>query len=182
MSAIITPTGRPTKGATRTKFLYKLLGEQVTGQQEEQFKGNFWTERGLDLEDEAAAAFRFQTDLEPAKIGLIYKDASKRAACSPDWLVADDAGAELKCPMAKNHLQALLTAQVPPEYLPQIQFSLWVSGRKRWYYISYHDSSLPIFIKTVEPDTKWQAAFSEHVPAFLDELAEAKSALTRLQS
>jgi hypothetical protein len=46
-------------------------------------------------------------------------------------------------------------AEVPEANIVQVQFSLWVTGRSLWYYVSFnpaHDESTDLLILTVERD------------------------------
>ena len=57
VNRIITPTGKPAKNDTSRAYMHKLLAEWALGEPVEEWQGNAWTERGLELEGEALAAF-----------------------------------------------------------------------------------------------------------------------------
>ena len=109
-------------------------------------------ERGKVLEPEAFEYFAFHTDMEPTKCGLVYRGESRMVACSPDGLVTDEAGLELKCPSAHKHLMYLARGVCPSEYWPQVQGSMYVTGRKLWWFMS-HFPNLPPFITARRAET-----------------------------
>lgn len=154
-------------------LINQLLYEQITNEPSDDFGGSYYTERGQMLEGEALAYFTLQTGLVVRSAGLVYKDVTKEAGCSPDGLVYEPnapqdeptAGLELKCPKDKTAI-AYLRASGTDKYTPQVQFSLWVTGLPYWYFMSYHPL-LPPVLQVVTKDPKWQTAFDEHVPDLL---------------
>jgi hypothetical protein len=63
--------------------------------------------------------------------------------CTPDGLIENDGGTETKCPDSKTHLYYLETLTAEnfkkecKDYYWQIQGSMYITGRKYWYFISY---------------------------------------------
>jgi len=157
----------------------ELLSEWALGYVEEGFSGNYWTERGHRYEDEARQAITAITGHPCRSTGFCWQDAAKVAGCSPDALIGDDGGAEIKCPMGRNHLSYLLAGGVPDEYRLQVQFSLWITGRDWWVFESYHPD-LPPHIVTVEPDIDCMSAFDALVPEFIANLDEARARLIEM--
>lgn len=175
---IITPkTLKPS--ASSSAYLSELLAGWALGYDEEGFLGSKWTERGHEYEGEARDAVSLMYGVEIRSVGFVYQDESRTVGCSPDGLIADMAGLELKCPMGKTHIGYLLNGGVPSEYRLQVQFSLWVTGRDYWLYSSYHPE-LPPMVIMVPPEPEVQAAFSEHVPAFVERLEVAKAELVKM--
>ena len=170
-SKILTPTGRPS--SARDEYVGKLLAEWALGEPVEEFMGTYHTERGKGLEPMALAHYRFQHDADVRKVGFVFRDADRLAGCSPDALVGEDGGLELKCPSPGNHLiwwlHGTQTGEIPKKHMPQVQFSLWVTGRKWWDWMSFHPD-LPPFLVRIAPDPKWQAALDACMPAVFDEI------------
>ena len=133
-------------------------------------------ERGKVLEPDAFNDFVFQTDMQPSKCGLVYKDERRMVACSPDGLPSLASGLELKCPGAGKHLTYLVRGVCPPDYMPQVQGCMWVTGRPSWWFMSYYPK-LPPFILHVDPDLAYQDALDLHIPTFIDELLEGRERL-----
>jgi hypothetical protein len=173
---IVTPK-RLELSAQRADYLDQLLAEWFSGEPQTEFLGTYWTERGQHLEGDALAAYDLLRDgPTPESVGVVFRDESRTASCSPDWWLAPHNGVEVKCPAFKTQVSYLRLGIVPPAYVPQIQFSIWVCGADFWDFLSYHPR-LPAVLRRVEPDQKWQDAFSAHVPVFLDELSEARQFL-----
>ena len=57
--------------------------------------------------------------------------------CSPDGLVGDDGGIEIKCSEGKSHRKIFAKKKMPTIHIPQVQGCIWVSGRKWWDFVSY---------------------------------------------
>ena len=178
-SKILTPTGR--LSSARDEYVGRLLAEYALGEPVEEFGGSFHTERGKALEPMALSHYRFQHDADVRPVGFVFRDSDRLAGCSPDGLVGDDGGLELKCPSPGNHLiwwlHGTQTGEIPKKHVPQVQFSLWVTGRKWWDWMSFHPD-LPPFLVRLAPDPKWQAALDACMPAVFDEIRAGRELLT----
>lgn len=133
--------------------------------------GNDWLERGKALEEAAVKQYEFLQDVECSEVGLCLRD-DRSAGCSPDRLVGDEGGLEIKCPSAGQHVAYLLAKELPREYRLQVQGSLWVTGRAWWDFMSYNPS-LPPFIIRVKPEPDVQAALDSVMPTFCKRLEMA---------
>jgi putative phage-type endonuclease len=135
---------------------------------EREFQGNAATEWGTYNEAGALIDFRFKTGLDVEQVGFIpFEDW---AGCSPDGLVGDDAGLEIKCPYG------LRTAHCPvpfktlaeqPHYEAQVQFSMFVTGRKRWHFFQWVPNETKL--ETVEFSQEWA---DKHIPTLRQFYAE----------
>lgn len=125
-SKIVSSTGKAsTQAAT---YMNKLLAEWLSGKPEEDYT-NGYMDRGHELEDEARDYLEFQTDLEIEKVGLVYANKRKLISASPDGLIGKDGGCEINCPIGSTQIKYLLANKLPGEYVPQVQGSLWITGR-----------------------------------------------------
>ena len=154
-SRIVTPGGK--LSASRDEYIGTLLAEWALGDTEDEFDSE-WTARGKALEPEARDFYAFHRDVAVNKVGLVYRDAERLVAASPDGLVGDEGATELKCPKASTHLRWLSVGKVPRQHMIQIQGQLWVSGRAWVDFMSYHPGLPPLIVRA-EPDEKLQAAF-----------------------
>jgi|SRR5687767_1060523 len=91
----------------------------------------------VELEKVARKLYMEKTFNSVIEVGLI-KIEGLNIACSPDGLVGDEGGLEIKCPEPQTHYKYLQLDDAPKEYIPQIQGSLWITGRKWWDFISYN--------------------------------------------
>ena len=104
-------------------------------------------------------------------MGLITDDA-ERVGCSPDGLIGEDGGIEIKCPEGPAQIRYLLAGELPPEYVAQVQGSLFVTGRKWWRFLSYR-RKYPSMMLTIEPDAQFQLALAEAIQKFIGEFDQA---------
>ena len=90
-------------------------------------------------EQEPCARARFELLYQRVdKAGFITHPEHPMIGASPDFLVGNDGGGEIKCPFdSENHYDVLLSQSVPEKYLPQVQGSMWVTGRQYWWFISF---------------------------------------------
>lgn len=92
---------------------------------------------GKDHEGDARRAYEARTGEVVETIGYL-KHPELRAGCSLDGAVAGGVGIiEIKCPRSAQHLKTLRARTVLPEYLPQIQHNLFISGAAWCDFISY---------------------------------------------
>lgn len=145
---IVTPKGEPPK--SRTGYMYKLAAERLSGDTEAVYQSAAM-ERGVSLEGEAADVYEFGNDLKCERVGLVYQDERRLWACSPDRLVGDDGGLEIKCPAASTHVGYLLDGTLPTDYYQQVQGNLAITGRSWWDFMSYYPGLKPLIIR-IEPD------------------------------
>lgn len=141
------------KKATKETLVYKKASEIVTGHRQENGYTNYNMERGVELEDEARFAFELETGLTVRQVGFLELD--KFTGVSPDGLIGDNAGIEIKCKEDHTHLKCLLNGD--NTYKWQIQGALYVSGREKWFFVSYNanfSTDKRLYIKEYYPDEK----------------------------
>jgi hypothetical protein len=141
---LMTTDFEPRKGEMPKTYLYKRLAEKLTGQPLPGFTSRA-VEQGLLMEDEAISWFELETGLTTTYMGFVVGD-DDRCGCSPDSLVGDDAGIEIKCPNAETHLRYADAGVVPNDYVQQVHGSLFVTGRKEWHFLSYYRGLEPFRI------------------------------------
>lgn len=173
LSKILTPKGK--LSAQADAYMFTLLAEWLSGNVEEP-PTSAWMDRGIMLEPEACSFYQLTRGVTLDLVGFCYLDERLSVGCSPDALVGDDGGLEIKCPSGKEHVRFLLTGEVPAEYLPQIQGSLWITGRKWWDYLSYHPDMRSKIVR-VERDEVYIDAVRTAVHQFLESLGHAKTLL-----
>lgn len=105
---------------------------------------------GTMMEPEARAFYTFTRDASVTEVGFCVSDDG-RFGCSPDGLVGDDGGLELKSPEHKTHVKYLLSGEIPNEYKPQVHASLIITGREWWDFMSYARGMPPLLVR-VRPD------------------------------
>ena len=178
---LVTPGGKAS--ASQDRLLERVLYEQYTGMPFDRFDGNTDTIRGHEAEPKARDWFR-QTHhgVSVLPAGLCVHEAYPNFACSPDGICSNGLWMEIKAPRAGKHLRFLAEAPAhscPKEYFVQVQFSLWLTGAKGWYWISYYDG-LPPVERAVDPDQKMITAFDTEAKKFNTRLIEARAKLENM--
>lgn len=140
---LITPTGKPSSSADG--YINELIAQKITGEIPEFFKSEAM-QRGNDLEPSAKALYEFTHDVEVVEVGLCLHDTLDCGA-SPDGLIGDDGGIEIKCPLPHTHVGYLKDGKVPTKYIPQIQGCLWITNREWWDFMSYHPSMEDLIVR-----------------------------------
>lgn len=128
------------------------------------FKGNYYTERGKELEPEALSLYEMRHNCDCKHVGFITND-NGTAGCSPDFVVNEIEGGELKCPEADTHISYLCDGVLPSEYKVQVQSSLFLTGWKVWHFMS-HYPDLPPFEIDVLPDQEFHEKLQKDLDAF----------------
>ncbi len=94
-------------------------------------------ERGNGLEAQARSIYELNNDVVVQTVGFI--EYSEYAGCSPDGLINDDGGLEIKCINNRDYFQLLLGEEKPDlKYIYQVQMSLMITGRKWWDLLYYN--------------------------------------------
>ena len=176
ISKIITNKGEPSK--QRDDYMRQLAGELIVGQCEKTFQ-SIHMENGLEREENARSLFELIHDMEVRKVALVYKDEQRKFHVSPDGLIGDHAGIEIKNPMMKTHVKYLLDQKLPSDYFSQVQMSLYVCEREFWYFMSNY-ISLPPFIIKVERDDAFIAKLKTELDVFCFDLVATVKKLKEL--
>lgn len=131
-------------------YINKLIAEWLIEKTDEEYQSE-WMKRGHEIEEEARDYYEFTTDAEIKKVGFCFENA-KRFGCSPDALINEKGGLEIKCPSAGVHVGYLIANKVPTEYRLQILGSLLVTDREWWDFISYHPEIDALIVRTHRED------------------------------
>lgn len=164
---LLTTKGEQSK--SRIKYMYKLAAERVSGVFEEGYQSAAML-RGNEIEEEARRFYEFTNGVEVQRVGFCVSDCD-RYGCSPDGLVGDDGGIQIKCPQAHTHVGYLLDNKMPMDYFQQVQGELFVTGRKWWDFISYYPGLKPLVFR-VTPDVAFHQALASELNGFCGELEQ----------
>jgi hypothetical protein len=151
---------------TRKTYMMKLAGEILTEEPMESYS-NGYMDRGKAWEDEARQRYAFERECEPQIVGFLRNGAM---GCSPDSLIGEDGGLEIKTKGAHLLIEALLRDDPPPEHKAQVQGSILVTGRD-WWDLGLYCRKLPLVIHRCLPDRPYLANLKGEIDRFNDELA-----------
>lgn len=161
--ALVTPEFKPRTGQTPETYLYQKLCEKLLGFAPD-FSA-FAVEQGMVLESEAKPFYELTYGVPIRNVGFCTTDDG-RIGCSPDGLLGDDGGLEIKCPQAHTHLRYLMEGGLPKDYAAQVHGSMFVTGRPWWMFMSYSRQFPPLVVR-VERDERIQEALRQTLAAFL---------------
>lgn len=162
-------------GKMRTRYLRDLAAEVIRGYAEPDSFSNAHMERGKAMEADARDLYAFIRGVEPVQVGFIRNG---NYGCSPDSLIGDDGGLEIKTALGHIQIERLQRGTLPSEHRAQVQGTLWVTGRDWWDFESY-SPDLPPLIVRVQPDKAYIAELSAAVDAFNSDLAELVEMIRR---
>lgn len=167
MDRIITPkTGKAS--AQQHGLICEMLADEAMGGAPEgvEFMSRAM-EHGIAVEPEARKWYAFDADADVDQVGLCVSDCG-RFGCSPDGLVGEVGGLELKCPLAKTHIGYILAGVLPDEYKAQVHGSLIVTGRDWWDFVSYCYGLPPFKIRVTRDEftVQLEAALNEFWPRY----------------
>jgi hypothetical protein len=163
--SLVTPLGKVKTGDAAKTLMMQIIAENWIGGSLPSVVGSFDMEQGKYLEEKARPAFTIETNKPVEEVAFIESDDG-RTGCSPDGsLTKETAGLEIKCPKLETHIRYCLDGVVPPDYVMQVQFSLYVTKWPAWYFMSFRGNTAPLIVK-VEPDDKIQNAITEALQIF----------------
>ena len=166
--------------AKREAYKWELVIERITGQPVQHYESTAM-QHGTENEPMARMAYCSKTGAFVDEVGF-YRHSELMAGGSPDGLIDEDGGIEIKCPFnSANHLQCFLT-EMPEEHIPQVQGLMWLLGRQWWDFISF-DHRMPapmdIYIQRIPRDDKYiDETLVPGIVAFLDEVQALQNQLT----
>lgn len=157
--------------AARQVYMNELIAQVCTGLLPDELtaKQVIW---GKDNEPKALALYDPFEEKSIHQIAFIY-GMDMRCGVSPDALVNDNGGLEIKCPWTTSQYIDQLLGGVPkPEYLTQMQYSMWLTKREYWDFANYDPRMKKNNIKIVthEPDLKLFEIFDNEIPKFIEDM------------
>lgn len=159
------------KGLTRKAYAVQLALEIVTGKQAETFTNQAMLD-GTEREPIARALYEAHTGNFVDEVGFCLHD-SMECGVSPDGLIDEDGGLEIKCPKASTHAGYLAIPAEPSTYTAQIQGCMWVTGRSWWDFVSYHPDfpeNAQLIVRKIQRDDVYIAALQTSVEMFMKEV------------
>lgn len=157
------------EGKTRTRYLLDVVAQRLTGKAAEGYT-NADMERGIEQEPLGRMAYEARTGNVVVEVGFI-QHATLQAGCSPDGLIGDDGGFELKSVIPTVQIQTIKRGAIPPEHIAQVQGCMWVTGRQWWDFASYSpdflDDKLRLVVYRVPRDDDYILLLEQEVTGFL---------------
>jgi hypothetical protein len=129
-------------------------------------------ERGSEFEPFARMAYEARAGVMIEEVGFI-KHPDLEAGCSPDGLIGDAGGAEIKSVIPTVQVETIMKGGYPSEHTAQIMGNLWITKRQWWLFGSYSPDMpehLRLYTFKVERDEAYIATLAVEVMSFLAEV------------
>lgn len=155
-------------GKARKTYLISVVAERLTGKTQGSFS-NSDTTRGIKLEPAAALSYEARTGNIVIPSGFI-KTVGMLAGGSPDGLIDEDGGIEIKSVNPSVQIRTIEYAKHPKQHNAQIQGLMWITGRDWWDFVSYSPTlpkPLDLFVYRVERDGALIDVIARDVMKFL---------------
>lgn len=129
--------------------------------------------RGNDLEPMARTLYEIEEFTKVREVGFCECEGY---GCSPDGLVGEDGGIEIKCLSSSDLYFDALVGEFD-DYTHQLQFFLFVTGRKWIDFINYYPEhkQKPLVVKRFYPDLELHKQYAiklKEFDVFIDTLVE----------
>lgn len=168
------------EAADRRNYRAQLVVERLTGQPASSFQ-NEAMRWGTENEPFARIAYEAQTGVIVIEHGFIDHPALV-AGVSPDGLIGEDGGIEIKCPFQSAVHIETLQAGMPSGHMAQVQGAMWITDRKWWDFVSYDPrmpESLQLYVERIQRDDKFIEKLEKEVTAFLAEVDQTVNELMK---
>lgn len=142
---ILTVEFKTRTGDMFTSYVARKVAEAWRGELLPGFSGSWSTEQGELREEQARSWAVFELDMPIKTVGFVVGDDG-RCGCSPDGLVGEDSGVEIKSPEAHTHVRYVMDGELPKCYAAQVHGCIYVTGRPSWTFISYRRKFPPVVI------------------------------------
>jgi YqaJ-like recombinase protein len=130
-------------------LINELIAESILPPTEGLVPGHITEEmrQGMILEGEARCAYELEyADAPVSEVGFVLHDSGLFGG-SPDALVGDNGGVEIKCPSAVVHIGYFRAGKLPSEYRCQVHGYMIVTGRTQWDFFSYCRNLEPLHLR-----------------------------------
>ncbi len=147
--SIVTPAKCEPAKAQET-LINALIAESILPPAEGLLKPSYMSpemEEGVKLEAEARCCYELEHAKEPlSEVGFVMHDSGLFGG-SPDALVGEGGGCEIKCPLLSTHIGYIRAGVLPAEYKCQVHGYLVVTGRPWWDFFSYVRHAAPFHLR-----------------------------------
>jgi putative phage-type endonuclease len=165
--------------ASRERYMGQLIAERLTGLVADSYKSEDM-EWGTQTEEQARIAYEFHRNQVVEPIDFTIHPDIPMSGASPDGLVGVHGLVEIKCPATHTHIETLLSLEVAPDYMTQMQWQMACTGRAWCDFVSF-DPRMPehmrLWVARIERDETTIVTLESAVRTFIAELDEKVRAL-----
>lgn len=168
INVIVTPTGKATKNAAMRAYACELASQREMQIVEENYQS--WDMMRGHIQEDIARDVYSDNYAPVSECGFITNDNyGFIIGCSPDGLVGDDGGIEIKSRKAKFQVATIIAGEMDKEYLNQVQTFLLVSGRE-WVDFVQYSNGMPLYVERVYVDELRRSFIVKAIMAFEEEI------------
>lgn len=175
-SKLIKADGKPSTQAEG--YINQLIAELMIGQTTE-VKVNEWMQRGTDLEPTARLYYELVKGVEAKEVGFCKHDQYE-CGISPDALIDNDGGLEIKAPKPETFIKYVRSGKLPVEYKQQVMGCLWITEREWWDFMAFHETMKPMIVR-VHRDDAYIKALEEAVIKAVETIQSEVERLRNMQ-
>lgn len=128
-------------------YAHEKIAEMITGLRQGSDYISPQMEMGHITEQEAADSYEFANEVNTQVVGFMTDDDGLIGA-SPDRLVGDEGGVEIKRKEAPGIVKFLLEGKIDPAHRAQVQGNMLVTGRLWWDWHLYNPDMPRMTIRT----------------------------------
>lgn len=172
---LITAAGKPSTQAEG--YINQLIAEILTGETT-YVHVNEAMQRGTELEPMAREFYELMSGNTVNETGFCLHD-TLQCGVSPDGLIGEDGGLEIKCPQPSTHVAYRRAGILPTKYKQQVMGCMWITGRQWWDFMSYHES-MPALIVRVERDDDYIALLADEVSKAVETIQSEVNRLRKM--
>lgn len=135
-------------------YIYSLLAEKYSNNRDHYTNSDI--ERGIELEEQARMTYEIENQ-SVEKVGFIEQD--EYVGCSPDGLIGQDGGLEIKCVNDVNFFRLMVDREkaIDPKFIWQVQMCLLITKRKWWDLVFYNPNfERNMLVFRIEPELSKQ--------------------------
>jgi putative phage-type endonuclease len=167
------------ESAARANYRKELVIERLTNSTADHFTSEAmaW---GTNTEPLAREEYEAMTGNTVDRIGLAMHDSIKWFSASTDGLVGDDGILEIKCLNSINHLDILVSGEIPEDYHWQMLGGMACTGRQWCDFVSFDPrmpEGLQLFVKRFPRNDALISGMELEVTQFLLEVEQMVSAV-----
>lgn len=160
----------------RKRYRTELLAEILRGRTADHFVTDEM-QFGLDNEPLARTAYEMMTGYDVERVGFVLHPTIARCGASPDGLVGDVGGVEIKVPKTETFIEWKIAGVVPEEHRAQMYLNMACCERDKpveWWDFFAHDPRLKDgvgnFLVRLPRDNERIADMEAKILQFLEEL------------
>jgi len=173
---LIQANGKPSTQADG--YINQLIAEVMTGETTYVHVTDAM-QRGTDQEPMARGFYELASGNSVNQVGFCKHDTLE-CGVSPDGLIGQDGGLEIKVPAPHTHIAYLRAGVLPTKYKQQVMGCMWITDRQWWDFVSYHES-MPALIVRVERDDDYIKLLADEVSKAVETIQSEVNRLRKMQ-